>query len=177
MALLVLLPSVAAAAPLVHEHYSDSFSFDFDDCGFVVHDEVTVQGLLMLKAPRADGAPPYFFDNNTTHETLTANGKTITIDHRSLYKTLHVTHVSGTIYQFTEMQSGQPFVVRDADGERVFFDRGRLLFTFQVDTKGDTDLDNDEFIDGSFRLLRDSGSHPGFYADFCQDIIIPLLGS
>ncbi len=54
--------------------------------------------------------------------------------------------------------------------------RRRLVYTFQVDTQGDTDLDNDVFIDGSFSVLADNGRHPAFYADFCQDIAIPLLG-
>jgi hypothetical protein len=39
-------------------------------------------------------------------------------------------------------------------------DRGVLFTTFVVDTLGDSDLDNDVFIDGSFSLLKDAGSHP-----------------
>ena len=58
----------------------------------------------------------------------------------------------------------------------MFKDRGLLFTTFVVDTLGDSDLDNDVFVDGSFSLLKDAGSHPGFYADFCEDIAIPLLG-
>ena len=46
------LPAAAQAAPLEREHYSGSDSFDFDDCGFPVHDEVTFEGTFMLKAPR-----------------------------------------------------------------------------------------------------------------------------
>jgi hypothetical protein len=42
------------------------------------------------------------------------------------------------------------------------------MVTFVVDTKGDADLDNDEFIEDSFALIRDAGSHPGFYIDFCE---------
>ena len=45
-----------------------------------------------------------------------------------------------------------------------------LKATFQVDTLGDTDLDNDVFIEDSFELLGDHGRHPGFYVDFCEVI-------
>ena len=104
------LATPANAAPLEREHYSGSDSFDFDDCGFTIHNDVTFEGTFLLKAPRkTDGAPPYFFDNYNTHETLTANGRTLTIDHQGLYKDLHITLVEGTIYQFESMEAGQPF--------------------------------------------------------------------
>ena len=55
-------------------------------------------------------------------------------------------------------------------GQRV------LLTKPGVDTKGDSDLGNDEFIDGSWSLLRDAGSHPGFYLDFCAELTAYFLG-
>jgi len=42
------------------------------------------------------------------------------------------------------------------------------VIQFTVDTKGDSVLDHDEFIEGSFSLLKDAGSHPGFHIDFCE---------
>lgn len=170
------LPVAAQAAPLEREHYSGSESFEFDDCGFTVHGEVTFEGTFMLKAPRADGAPPYLFDNYEAHETLTANGRTLTIDHQGLYKDLRITLVEGTVYQFVAMEAGQPFVMRDGDGNILFRDRGVLKSTFQVDTQGDLDLENDVFIEGSFELLADHGRHPGFYIDFCQVLEDYFLG-
>ena len=168
MGLLVLaLAGPVQAAPLVREHYSGSDSYDFDDCGFAVHVDVTFEGVFMLKAPRADGAPPYLFDNYEVHETLTANGKTLTVDHQGLYKDLRITHVEGTVYQFVAIEAGRPFVVRDEDGTVLLRDRGLLKSTFQVDTMGDTDLSNDVFIEASFEVLKDAGAHPGFYLDMC----------
>jgi hypothetical protein len=166
----------AQAAPLERENYSGTDSSDFDDCGFVIHNEVTFEGTFMLKSPRSDGAPPYLFDNYEAHQTLTANGRTLTIDHQGLYKDLHITQVEGTIYQFVAMESGQPFVVRDGDGNILFRDRGVLKTTFRVDTLGDTDLDNDVFIEGSFSVLADNGRHPGFYIDFCEEMRNYFLG-
>lgn len=176
-ALLVLaLAAPVQGRPLEREHYSGTDSFDFDDCGFVIHDEVTYSGVFMLKAPRTDGAPPYYFDNYQTHEVLTANGRTATIDHQGMYKDLRISLVSGTIYQFVAIEVGQPFTVRDGDGNLLVHDRGHLRTTFQVDTKGDSDLGNDVFIEGSWSLLADNGSHPGFYIDFCAEMTAYFLG-
>jgi hypothetical protein len=164
------------AAPIEYEHYSGTDSFDFDGCGFVIHDEVAFEGVFMLKAPSTEGAPPRLFDNYHSIETLTANGRTATIEHQGLYKDLHITQVEGTVYQFVAMESGQPFTIRDADGNVLIRDRGVLMTTFQVDTKGDTDLENDVFIEGSWSLLKDAGSHPGFYIDFCAEMTTYFLG-
>jgi len=161
------VPLPAQARPIEREHYSGTDSFNFSDCGFVIHDEVTFDGVFMLKAPKDPGAPPRLFDNYHNTETLTANGRSLTIEHQGLYKDLHVSRVSGTVYQFVSMESGQPFVVRDEAGNVMIRDRGVLRTTFRVDTQGDTDLDNDEFIEGSFQLLADHGRHPGYYFDFC----------
>jgi hypothetical protein len=175
----LLMLAVAApvqARPIEREHYSGTDSFDFDDCGFVIHNEVTFEGVFMLKAPRADGAPPYYFDNYENHEVLSANGRWLTIDHQGIYKDLRITHVSGTIYQFVAQEAGQPFVIRDSDGNVLIRDRGLLRTTFQVDTLGDTDLENDVFIEDSWELLADHGRHPGFYFDFCAFMTDYFLG-
>ena len=114
MAFTMALP--AQGAPLEREHYSGTDSFDFDDCGPLVHNEVTSSGVFMLKAPTKPGAPPRYFDNYEVHEVLTANGRTMTVDHNGLYKDLHATLVSGTTYRFVAQESGQPFVARRRHG-------------------------------------------------------------
>ena len=173
MALTTVLP--AQAAPLEGEHYSTTDSFDFADCGPLVHDEVSSSGVYLLKAPTKPGAPPRYFDNYEVHEVLSANGRTMTIDHNGLYKDLHATLVSGTTYRFVAQESGQPLVARDDTGAVLLHDRGLLRTTFVVDTLGDNDLDNDVFIDGSFELLADNGSHAAFYIDIC-DVIANYFG-
>jgi hypothetical protein len=169
-ALAFVMAVPAQGAPLEREHYSGTDSFDFDDCGPLVHNEVSFSGVFILKAPTKPGAPPRYFDNYESHEVLSANGRTMTIDHNGLYMDLHATLVSGTTYRFVAQEVGQPFVARDDSGAVLFHDRGLLRTTFVVDTKGDNDLANDEFIDGSWELLADHGSHPAFYVDFCEVI-------
>ncbi len=159
------------AKPIEREHYSGADSGDFNCDGLDMHFEVTFSGLFMLKEGRKGDPTPYYFDNYEYHVVYTTvpdNGRWFTRDGNGLYKDMHITNVSGTIYEFEAMDAGQPFVIRDQDGNVVLRDRGRLLVRFVVDTKGDSDLSNDEFIEGSFELLADNGSHPGFYIDFCQ---------
>ena len=127
----------------------------------MVHDEVTFNGVFMLKAPTEAGAPPRYFDNYEPHETLSANGRTLTIDHQGLYKDLH-DRPSSRARSTSSCPRSRVSRSSSAtsDGNVLFRDRGVLKSTFLVDTKGDTDLDNDVFIEGSFELLADHGSHP-----------------
>jgi hypothetical protein len=167
----------AGAAPLTREHYSGTDSFAFEDCGFLIEGTTTYSGVFMLKQGRAGDPTPYLFDNYSHDIVYTnpATGAWFTLHGDGLFKDLHVVNVTGTIYRFESIEVGQPFVVRDSNGNVILRDRGRLLTTIEVDTLGDSDLDNDIFIDGSFELLADNGGHPGFFADFCQ-IATDLIG-
>lgn len=95
-------------------------------------------------------------------------GRWFTREGDGLYKDLRATLVQGTIYQFDAIEAGQPWIVRDMDGELVLRDRGLLHTRFQMDTKGDSDPSNDELVAGSWELVADRGSHAGFYVDYCQ---------
>jgi hypothetical protein len=166
-----------SASKLSHYHYLGAFTSS--DCGFPVNGTVENSGVFALKVGRQGDPTPYFFDNYEYHVVTTnpANGKWFREDGNGIYKDVHITNVEGTIYTFVTQETGHPYVLTDMNGNRVFFDRGRLLTTFQVDTQGDNDLSNDVFIDGSFQLLAANGSHPGFFfaGDFC-DIVRDLLG-
>ena len=153
----------ALARPLEREHYEHSDGYTFDDCGFTVHNEVVATGLLMLRAPVREGQPPRWFDNYEVHETLTALGRTLHIDHQGLYQDLSAERVAGTVFRFSSIESGQPFVVRDEAGRVLVRDRGVLQSSFEIDTKGTTTLDDDELVEGSFQVTGDRGAHPAFY--------------
>jgi len=165
------------AAPLVRERYSDTDRFSFDDCGFLIEGTSTFHGLFMLKEGRRGDATPYLFDNYDIHDVFTnpATGAWFTRDANGMYKDLRIVNVGGTVYRFESIEVGQPFVIRDSDGNVVIRDRGALRVGFTVDTLGDDNLENDVFIEGSNELLADNGSHPGFYLDFC-DIARDLIG-
>jgi len=160
-------------------HYSYIDFFTNRDCAFPVSVSVQGNGQFRLRPDRHGDATPYYFDNYEWHTVTTnpANGKWFREDGNGLYRDLHITNVSGTVYTFVAQETGRPYSLTTMDGEKIFVDRGRLLTTFQVDTKGDDDLSNDEFIEGSWALLDENGSHPGFFfdGDFCE-IIQDLLG-
>lgn len=165
----------AAAAPLEREHYSfeDSDTFTVTDCGAPITIDYTVQGsgVFMLNDRQPGGpTPPYLFDNYWSLETFTnvANDKTATVEHQGVYKDVKIELVEGTIYQFTAFDAGRPVVGLGPDGQKLAIDRGRLQFTFLVDTLGDADLDNDVFL-GDVSDPDVAGPHPVFVgeADFC----------
>jgi hypothetical protein len=160
-------------------HYSYVDQFTYSDCGLTVEGVVHNNGSFHLRPGHQGDATPYLFDNYEWHivSTNPANGKWFREDGQGQYRDLHITNVEGTIYTFVSMETGRPYTLTDMNGNKVFADRGRLLTTFQVDTKGDDDLSNDEFIEGSFELLADDGSHPfwHFEGEWC-DIVNDLLG-
>ena len=171
----VALASPVAAKPLQSEHYSfrEEDTFTNTECGAPITIDYVVEGsgVFKLKQGRAGDPTPYFFDNYSSVETYTnvANGKTATLVHQGLFKDLRIEHVEGTIYQFTAIETGRPVVVIGPDGKKLLFDRGRIRYTFLVDTKGDADLSNDEFL-GDVVDPDVAGPHPIFFevADFCD---------
>ncbi len=167
----------ASAKPLVHEHYSGTDAFSFDNCGIPIDAVGTFSGLFILKDGRGGDPTPYVLDNYdaTTVYTNSDTGSWFTISGNGLYKDVRLTQVNGTIYRLDAMEVGRPFRVQDSQGNQVLVDRGRLLYTALLDTHGDADLSNDTFFEGTFEVLADSGAHPGFYTDFC-DLATSLIG-
>jgi hypothetical protein len=160
-----------AAKPLVREHYSGTDTFTAEFCGTTWNAEITFEGLFMLKEGRAGNPTPFFFDNYHYEIVWTDSSepsRSWVQTGQGLFKDLRITLVSGTVYDFQALETGQPFVMWTTDGELIVRDRGSIVHHFRVDTKGD-DLDNDEFIEG-FDALRISGPHPVFLAteeEFC----------
>lgn len=166
----VAVPTAAQAArPLISERYSDSGSFVATDCGFPMQVDFTVEGQYVLRENRT-GGPGLEMDNYSGHETITANGRTVTVDHQGMFKNPEITLVEGTVYEFVGQESGQPFVVRAEDGTVLLRDRGLLRTSIQLETFGVFDRDEAEgvwvFIEGSDVVLADNGRHDGFY-DAC----------
>ena len=172
--LLASLSTTAAGARVIErERYSGTDSGTETICGHRVHFEVTFSGLFMVKT-RGNQPTPYLSNNYRFRDVHTdANGDGFIIQGNGLEKDLRITHVRGTVYRFIAIETGQPFSIRALDGTVVLRDRGMLKTTFLVDTKGDLNFRNDEFIDGSFRILKDAGRHPGFdisEEDFCAAV-------
>jgi hypothetical protein len=170
--LLALLATSFAAGPagatvILRDHYSDDYGFSFDDCGFwmdvVGHDH----GIAQLRVGTGDLQSAFFLlDNYSFVETWTRRdtGDFFTLSGNGLFHETKATHVEGTVFEFTSINAGQPFVVRDSDGNVVMRDRGVIRQVLQFDTLGD-DVPGGAFVaDVSFSV---SGPHPGLTADLC----------
>ena len=157
--------SSAMAEQLERDRYSGSDAGTWNDCGHTYEFEGHWEGLFTLKSGRAGDPTPYLTDNYSWHwiNRNPANGKWFSERGNGLYKDVRITHLEGTVYRFIAHESGSPFTIRTSDGEKVSVDRGLLVFQFDVDTKGDADLENDVFLDDSFRLLGDHGAHPNWH--------------
>ncbi len=177
LAIAVAIPQATSAAPIVREHYSGTDSWTEEECGLLIETTVTFEGLFMLKEGHAGDPTPYYFDNYkaTVVQKNVATGDWITILHNGLYKDLRIEQVEGTVYEFVSIETGRPFSILDSEGNVVVRDMGLLKTRFRVDTLGDDDLSNDIFIPESWELLKDAGSHPGFYTDYCESLT-DLLG-
>ncbi len=173
-AIALVLASPAGAAPLERERYLDEGVETFTDteCGapITIERSYSFSGLFNLKAGRAGDPTPYYFDNYEGFETFTNvdTGATATLSHNGLFKDVKIEHLTGTIYRFTAIEAGQPVAARGPDGKRLIFDRGRIRYTFFIDTLGDNDIDNDIFLGEDEPHV--AGPHPIFLgeADFCD---------
>ena len=81
------------------------------------------------------------------------------------FQEVKATQVEGTIYEFTQKDAGQPFVVEDSSGRVVLRDRGSIRFHVVFDTKGDGEPGG-EFVE--FLGFEVHGPHPGFFTNFCE---------
>jgi hypothetical protein len=171
----VALASHVAAKPLQSEHYSfrEEDTFTVTDCGDPITIDYVIEGsgVFKLMPGRAGDPATYFFDNYSSVETFTnvANDKTATVVHQGLFKDLHNETIEGTIVQVTAIETGRPVVAIGPDGKKLLFDRGRIRYTFLIDTLGDDDPFNDVFL-GDVVDPDVAGPHPIFFevADFCD---------
>ena len=84
-----------------------------------------------------------------------------------LFQDTRATRVEGTIFEFTSINAGQPFIVQDSHGNVIVRDRGVIRQVLEFDTLGD-DVPGGEFVaDVSFSV---HGPHPGLEFDLCSPL-------
>jgi hypothetical protein len=176
LAVLALAPS-AHAEVILHEKFADSFSDDFELCGIPVHTEFEFSGVTHLRVGTGDQDSAFFLLLRIrTTETITnpANGEFLVIEGDSLQHNTKATPVGGSVFRFTSIEAGQPFVLRDMTGAVLLRDRGVIRTTILFDTLGD---DTPGGVTLEELDVSVAGPHPGFFMDedgFCalvQDLI------
>jgi hypothetical protein len=172
-AALLALPFAAGSASatvILRDHYADDYAFSFDDCGYWIDVSGHDQGIAQLRVGKGTLETAFFLhDNYSFRETWTRRdtGDFLSVSGNGLFHETKATHVSGTIFEFTSINAGQPFVVRDSSGRLILRDRGVIRQVTQFDTLGD-DVPGGTFVaDVSFVA---HGPHPGLEFDVC-----PLL--
>jgi len=147
-------------------------------CGIDVIRDSTFSGSFRDRVDKASGGQAFFERFNGQFRdvfTNPLNGKSMSIEGKEVSNELSATQVSGNVYAFITIEAGQPFVVRDGDGNVVLRDRGvvrrRVLFDTLGDSKPGGILLDEE-------ILSVSGPHPGFdqtEAEFCA-MVEGLIG-
>jgi hypothetical protein len=176
VAALLAMAVSAQATVIEHEHYTDSGTDEFTECGFDIRVDFTASGNLRTRAGKHDLDTAFFGLDNyefTAKWTNTANGRFFTVWGNGVLRDVKATHVEGSIFRFTTVDSGRSFNVVDASGRVVLRDRGSVRETYLFDTEGD-DVPGGIFLEQL--SLRLSGPHPSFVSpeEFCA-AITPLL--
>jgi hypothetical protein len=177
LAALLAMALPAQAKVIGQEHYSFPYTDDFSACGFSVHVEGLATGNAHARVGMGDLTTAFFgLDNYNYSETWTntANGRSFTIWGNAVILDVSATHVSGSIFRFTTIESGRPFNLVDASGRTLLRDRGSIRTTYLFDTLGDN-TPGGIFLD--VITQRVSGPHPAFFLsddEFCA-VVAPLL--
>ena len=141
-------------------------------CGIALLRDSTFSGSFRVRVDR-QGGQAFFQRTNITYRdvfTNPANGSSLTIGSRRLLSEVKATQVEGNVYAFTTIEAGQPFVVRDGDGNLVLRDRGVIRQRVLFDTLGDGEVGGVQLDD---ELIGIGGPHPGFdqsEEDFCATV-------
>ena len=144
------------------------FTDDFEswDCGYplAVHTEQTH---VFASRTTHDGVELFSDTYHVTELHTNADGESFVFEAKGVSKDLKAERLSETLTQFTFIQNGQPFVVKDSTGRVVNRDRGgiRLSYTF------DSATGEFAFVD-----LKASGPHPALDNELCE-IVAPLVGT
>ncbi len=159
--------STASAKIIDRERYSDTFSGQFTACGGVnVRVDGQVDGRFKVRQ-HGSQLRAYVFDNYLANSRYTnlQTGRSWTSTSRSTHVDVQIRLVSGTTYKFTWQDAGT-FKVFDQTGKLAYVQSGLRRETALVDTHGNLNLDDDDYlIQLSVKL---TGHYP--FSDFCVDL-------
>jgi hypothetical protein len=166
LAVLVLAVPVLAK-PIERGTFSDTDSGV--ECGSYIR-ESTFSGSFTIKdaTPATDGQFFYFQGHFQFTDVITnpETGAFFTVSGSTLFKEIQARLVEGTVYTYSDMEVGQPFVIKDMNGKVVLRDVGLIETGFTFDTLGDSAPGGINFEE---LFVRVAGPHPGFEEtfDFC----------
>ena len=166
--ILMTLSAGSASATIIERDRSIKIPYAFTawDCGYPMQVSGVSTDLVHIRADTKNPDIAYFTDNYAVKETwTTADGSFFTVTHNGMFKNVQAHRVSGSLYQFEDHETGQPFVVSDSSGRAVYRDRGNVVSDYTYD-----------FSTGEFNFLGNQlhGPHPMFTLDLCL-AVAPLV--
>jgi hypothetical protein len=163
----VLVAGSASATVGFRDRYAEDYAFTYQ-CGAVEISVVGhVEGLSQVRVGKGEFATAFFaHDNFAFSETHTnPDGDVLVISGNGLFQETRAVPLGDNQFAFSSRLAGQPFIVRDGDGNLVVRDRGVVRQTIIFDTLGD-DTPGGIFVeDVSFEV---AGPHDGLGFDTCS---------
>ena len=180
VAAIMALAVAPARATVVDRGHIDGSELGVADnlCGIDEIRDSAFSGIFRDHVDKASDGQAFLERLNVSHRdafTNPLNGKSMSIEGKEVINELKATHVTGNVYEFVTIEAGQPFVVRDGDGNVVLRDRGVIRRRILFDTLGDS-APGGVLLDEE--ILGVSGPHPGFdqtEAEFCA-MVEGLIG-
>jgi len=168
--LLTMALAIPAAGAIFERGTFTDTGTDAYTCGDVEFSvSFEASGRFHLRTGKGD-RDDFFFQhvNLSFHEVHTNldTGETLTVSGRLLDQEIRATRVEGTVFEATRIFAGQPFTVRDSDGNLLLREAGVVVVTGLFDTLGD-DVPGGVFLGETNVELH--GQHPGSdISDPCQ---------
>jgi hypothetical protein len=163
----LMLAGPATATTAFRDRYSFDYSFSYP-CGSV---DISVQGhtagVFQVRVGKGSFDTAFFAHNNYAFSETHTNpdGDVLVISGNGLFQETRAVPLGNNQFAFSSVNSGQPFIVRDADGNLLVRDRGTIRETIVFDTQGD-DVVGGIFVEElSFKV---AGPHDGLGFDTCD---------
>lgn len=163
VAALALTAAPTLAAPVEQEHFSDSFTVEVERCGITWTAAVTSEGVRLVKST-GETTPPsviHNYRNVIVWTDVNDPDRSYQVVLQGMIREQAIEYLGGTRYLYEAAEIGQPFTVRTLDGRIVMHDRGRLVYRYVIDTQGNADPSDDEYIEDA-GLVGMTGKFPSF---------------
>ena len=172
----LLAAAVAPAQATVRERFSSHEEFSYvEDCGFPVQVAVTRDEEFTIREGKNDDAGAFPVLHRFSYRESWTNldtGEWFLIRGKGIFNEVKATRAEGSIFEFTAIETGQPFVVEDSDGNVVARNRGSIRFSYLFDTGGDDEPGGEWIADTVF---RENGPHPSLDVHTCE-YAVDLIG-
>ena len=174
VSVLVVGGGTAAATVIFQDHYSGTYDFTTDECGYDLDVTSEFHGQVVLRVEK--GGQAFLVKDKFWYRDVVTNpatGKHFVQYGNGLFHDIKATLVEGTVWEFVSVEAGQPFTIEDSDGNVIVRDRGVIRHTILFDTLGDGQPG------GIFLGETDAavhGPHPGFADGYWCAVAAQLTG-